>query len=179
MRSTKRIVTLGPTVEPVTVSELKRQLRIDGNDSDAELPGFIAAARDLAEQYCNRYWAECDVAIFFDRFPSGSYGFRVPVTDLISINGISYKDNLGQVNDIFVFTEDLDRQLIFTDWPIGFNLRIDITAGAEVVPGGVKAAILMIAADLYENRTAQSTVQIHKNPAAMMMLDPYREEMGL
>jgi uncharacterized phiE125 gp8 family phage protein len=41
----------GPTTEPVTIDEAKRQARILTDDSDDLIDGYIRAAREAAEQY--------------------------------------------------------------------------------------------------------------------------------
>lgn len=44
----------------------------------------------------------------------------------------------------------------------------------------VNAAILLIIADLYENREAQAVnVNINPNPRARNLLDPYRKKQGV
>ncbi|MBN9265961.1 MAG: phage gp6-like head-tail connector protein [Hyphomicrobium sp.] len=53
MRRTVTLVT-GPSVEPVTLDELKAWAKIDSADEDALLTSLIAAARDAAEQYLRR-----------------------------------------------------------------------------------------------------------------------------
>ena len=44
-------VTTAPSVEPITVTELKTFARIDGSDEDTLLSGFIAGARQACEKY--------------------------------------------------------------------------------------------------------------------------------
>jgi len=43
-------VISGPAVEPVTLSEAKDHLRVDGNDDDVVIGGMIASAREYVER---------------------------------------------------------------------------------------------------------------------------------
>ena len=46
---------------------------------------------------------------------------------------------------------------------------------AEEAPWPVKAAALLVVADLYENREASSPVELKENPAVMRLLTLYRK----
>ena len=51
--SSLRVVT-PPAKEPVSLADAKAHLRIDHDDDDALIPGYIAVARDRAEMFLNR-----------------------------------------------------------------------------------------------------------------------------
>lgn len=42
------------------------------------------------------------------------------------------------------------------------------------VPAPIKAAILLLVADLYENRERQQDVKLYRNPTFDLLLKPYR-----
>jgi uncharacterized phage protein (predicted DNA packaging) len=46
-------------------------------------------------------------------------------------------------------------------------------------PAPLRIATLMIVADLYEHREAQSDIEIHENPAVDRLLFPYRACLGV
>src|SRR5690242_9322203 len=46
--------TSAPATEPVSLSEAKLFLRVDGTEEDAQITDCIEAARDSAEQYLRR-----------------------------------------------------------------------------------------------------------------------------
>lgn len=188
MESIRRVLVTAPTVEPVTLAEAKTQLRIDGSDSDTEIAAMISAARDMVEQYTNRYWSLATVAVYFDKVPAGNAPLTLPIADLQSVDSVTYLDSDQAEQSITGFTVDLGRQLLkyTAGWPEGVELKVTVTAGpdltaspAEYVPPAVKAGILMTLADLYEHRTSQMTVTINENPAVSMLLHPYRREMGV
>ena len=56
--------------QPVTLSDVKTFLRVDGSADDALLTGFIEAATDAAQKYCNRYFINTVLELRMDGFPS-------------------------------------------------------------------------------------------------------------
>lgn len=188
MESIRRVLVAAPTLEPVTLAEARTQLRIDGSDSDTEVTAMISAARDMVEQYTNRYWSLATVAIYFDKVPPGNSSLYLPIADLQSVDSVTYLDGSKTEQTVTGFTVDLGRQLLSlaSGWPQGSMLKVTVTAGpdlsaspAEYIPPAVKGAILMVLSDLYEHRTSQMTVTINENPAVSLMLYPYRREMGV
>jgi len=67
-----KLVT-GPAIEPVTLSEVKNYLRIEGNDDNAMLEGFISAARILVEQHTGRVLITQTWDMFLDHFPAQKF----------------------------------------------------------------------------------------------------------
>ncbi len=58
-----------PTAEPLTLDEVKLHLRIDGDDENDWIEPQITAARQAAENFCNRYIAEQGVEARADGWP--------------------------------------------------------------------------------------------------------------
>jgi len=179
----KTVKTLAPVVEPVTLAEAKEQLRIEASFllDDAYISALISAARDRAENYCNRFFTEAQATIvYYEGFPSV---FRLPYPDLISVDAISYVDFENQEQTIIGYTFDSETQIITPtdDWPTNAKtIKVDISTGTPVEFEGVKQAILMWIADLYELRVENVVGgSLSMNKAVEMMLYPYRVELGI
>lgn len=66
-RKSAKILT-APSVYPVSLTDVKTYLRIDGSDDDAILNIYIKAATKTAENYCGRYFINTTIEYFMDRF---------------------------------------------------------------------------------------------------------------
>ncbi len=182
-----------PAVEPVSLATAKLHLRIDDDFTleDTLIEGYISAARDFAEQYCNRSWAKATFYTTFSRFLGYKSPILMPDPSTSAIDEVSYIDGdyAVQVIDSGDYTYDADRQELrpVGNWPTdATEIKVKYTAGAdasaspaEYVPEGVINAILLMIADAYETRNAQLVQNIYENPAAFRQLQPYRVEMGI
>ena len=151
---------------PVTLSDAQAHLRLGTLDAaeEAELTSMITSATEMAESYCNRSWRSGSKTALFTRFPLSEVQ-PIVITDLVqSITSIGYYDashtastfsdfrvvNIGGRSDIY--------PAFGKYWPTDSNeLPHNITVTAVVgdessVPSSVKNAILLMTADLYENR---------------------------
>lgn len=167
-----------PASEPITLAEAKAHLRIDTNDDDTLVGSLISAARDAAERYCGRSFASADFIAMVDRFPLSGPMLFFP--DISACASIEYLDSAGNVQTFTGFTLDEDTSELFpaTTWPTGTRLKISFTAGADPEPS-VKAAMLMLLTDYYENRGAQQWQQVYTNMATEALLHSYRWNLGV
>lgn len=65
------VIKTAPAEEPVTLTELKAQLRIDGSTEDAILAIYLQAAREWAESYTRRAFITQTWTLWLDNFPFG------------------------------------------------------------------------------------------------------------
>lgn len=175
-----------PATEPVTLTEAKAHLRVDGTDDDTLITSLIVAARESCEHETRRAFVTQTWRLTLDAFPSV---IRLPRPALIGVSGITYVDPDGgtqtlATNQYTVITDRLPgeiRPAYDVDWP---NIRavenavsVTYTAGygnAAAVPSAIKAAILLTIGDLYANRETSIVGTIRtENPAAAMLLGPY------
>jgi uncharacterized phiE125 gp8 family phage protein len=182
--STKTIVRLAPTVEPITLSEAKAQLRIEDAFTldDTYITSLIGMARDRAENYCNRFFSEQQITILYDGpFPNV---IQLPYPDLSSIDSVQYTDSSYVLQTVTPadYVVDLDRQTITTivGWDTALDYRVNATTAAPVLLDGVLIAMLMMIADMYELRTESiQGMTINENPAVLSSIYPYRVELGI
>lgn len=158
----------GPT-PVIDLARAKLQCKITGDDRDADVADAVDAARGYVEAFlgvpvgeqvreytystwCGRVVLPCDVTELQAASAAG-----VPVTPLPSL---------------------VDRLLVMTATaPVVVRIKCGYTA--ETLPGTVKAAMLLMIADLVRNPQAQSDVQLYKNHAFENLLWPSRERLPL
>lgn len=175
--------------EPITLSELRKHLRIEHNEEDSYLSLLIGAARSVAENVIDGIIADRSFSLTLDEFPSQIIIPSRPV-DPASIE-ISYLDKEGnrQIFSNFDYVSDLYLTSVYPDynvsWPeteAGYNkVTVTFTSGFASyygqMPKAVKHAVLMIAGTLYDQRedhTAQ--IKLHEVPTSShMLLMPYKK----
>lgn len=160
----KRVVA--PLVEPISLTEVKDYLRIDGNDSDSTLSPLIISAREYCEDYQNRALITQTWELTLDSFPDNL--IRVPRPPLQSVVSIKYKDELGieatiSSSDYIVDTDSEPGRIVLAagkTWPSltlqpinGVKIRYVAGYGdnAADVPQKTKDAMLMYIANRHEN----------------------------
>lgn len=63
-------LTVAPSIEPVTLDELKEHARVDGSSDDAYLTALITAARELVERTTGRCLISQTWRLTMDRWPN-------------------------------------------------------------------------------------------------------------
>lgn len=157
-----------PFEEPVTLEEAKAQLRVDFDDEDAMISGYISGARETVEEETGRALITQTLELGLGSFPT-SDRIRLPGGTLQSVDSFKYTDSgeteytLVAGTDYIVnqFIEPAEVVLPFSAiWPVSVlstasPVRIRFTCGygsAEDVPVRAKQAILMLVGDWYMNR---------------------------
>ena len=77
-------VTTSPTIEPISLSEVKLFSRIDGTDEDDLLTDFIQNVRENTENWLGRALIEQSITLVMDFWPDEPY-IELPRPPLISI----------------------------------------------------------------------------------------------
>lgn len=92
-----------PVTEPVPLADAKLHLKIDWAEEDALVARWIAAARELTEEYTSRRWLTQTVRLTLDYWvadrddwwPGVGQVVRLPVRPVQSITSIKYYDIAG------------------------------------------------------------------------------------
>lgn len=174
-------VTTPPTEEPVTIDEAKAYLRADGNEDDALIGSLITAARQSVESSCERalmpqVWTERQPA-----FPA-AIELRGGLVD--TVNSVKYLDAAGeqQTLDEAAYRVSSNTStptlLPVTNWPAGTDIEVEYSLGypdAATVPAALRAAMLIMVADMYANREISLVgPQITQNRTVFRLLFPYK-----
>lgn len=172
MRSWSLSLVTGPTVEPISIDELKAHSHIDASDEDAYLDTLIIAARKRAETKTRRQLCTATWRLSLPDFPrkldsdTGLVGvIRFPKAPLASVSEIQYVDGAGVSQTVASFqTNTYDEPGYIcpaygATWPSVRRVpnAVNITfvagyGGADDVPAEIRHAIKFIAAQWFENR---------------------------
>jgi uncharacterized phiE125 gp8 family phage protein len=183
-----RIVT-PPAAEPVTLAEAKAHLRLEGTEDDTYVSVLIQAARQHVEDVCWRGVVTQTREAVLEAFPYGE-AVDLPGGNLGAISFVTYTDADGasQTLDASAYEADtvsVPGRLVLAygeSWPSTRcqwdAVRIRYTVGWAVadVPAPIKQAMLLLVAQLYENRVPEVVgVSLGKVAFAVdALLSPYR-----
>lgn len=165
----KVVITTPAITYPITVSEVKEQTIIDSGFTadDTLIEAMIKAATGYAEAYCRRKFITATITEYYNAFPVSSKGFELSFK-AIAVNSVKYKDsdNTEQTwaaanyqADLFATPTEI-REAYNKTYPLTYNelntVYVEYTTGygaAAAVPQEIKQALLLMVADMYENRT--------------------------
>lgn len=190
---TVNYVTLvtGPAALAVSLDDVKTHLRLSGSSEDAYLTRLVEAAVEAVERYTKRDLITKTYKQLQDTF------FRINQirkSPNVSVTSVKYygQDNIQQtLSSALYYALNYSQYLgIFpvTDgnWPSTYirpqAVEINFTAGygtsSSSVPASIKQAILMLVANMYENRgdcnECGPDTLISTNSAVKGLLSPFR-----
>lgn len=140
---------------------------------DTLLTSIITAAREQVEDVTGRALITQTWDCYLDEWPEGDR-ITLPFGNLQSVTSVSWKDTDGTETTLTATTDylvetngDQNGAIVLPhgcSWPSGTlypsnPIKIRIVCGwasANAVPFKIKAALLMVCADLYENRESQT-----------------------
>lgn len=171
-----------PAAKPVTLAIAKAHLRIDGTDDDAAIERLISAATAQVQHLTQRALVTQTWRLTMDAFPCGV--IKVPLPPLQAVTAFAYTDTAGVEQPLTGYQADntclLGRILpaYGTSWPAARcqpqAVKIDFTAGYDVVPDDIVAALLLIIGHLDQNREAVTVGQAIELPLGVdALLAPY------
>ncbi len=169
------VIITPPAEEPLTLDEAKAQCRVDHQDDDDLITGFIASARISFERRTNRSLITRTLRLDLDRFPHHRGQLRLPMGPVRAVTGITYHDTNGSVVtlDPATYTVDITSDVatitpvVTACWPWTYvrpaALSVTYTAGfggAEDVPADIKSALKLMISDLYDNGGRESAMAV-------------------
>lgn len=155
-----------PEAEPLTLEEVKANLRIVNPDEDADIGRMIRAARQMAEERLNRALMPQVLAFGADAFCAS---MKVPRPPLIEIDSLKYTDSDGTEQTLpdtdYLVDGFAEPPTISaapgTSWPAtraqSGAVVVQYQAGyadAASVPEPIRQWMLLSIGAMYENRTA-------------------------
>lgn len=172
-----------PTVEPVSLTDMKLHLRVDISDDDDLITSLIKAARGYAEDFTNRTFITSTYELTLDSFVNPIY---IPRPKLQSITSIVYTDTDGSSQTLSASSYTVDTASLIGRvvpvWGESYpSTRDTINAvvitykagygdAATNVPEGIIAAIKLLVGHWYENRETVALGTMSKVPMTVESL---------
>lgn len=154
----------GPTIEPVTLADVKAHLRLDTPDEDALLQAAIVAARVHIEAVTRRCLIRQLWRIYRDDWPEGR-AVPIPLAPIIAVNAVTFYDIAGVARSWGPENWRLDlsaqpARLVAKMRPAAAlydnGIEIDVLVGYGVssidVPAPLRQAVMVLVAAWYEAR---------------------------
>lgn len=170
-------ITLSGTVtEPLTLSEAKAHLRVDGTDDDLYIAALITTCRRQLEAHTSRTIASQTLTLRLDGFPSDAIQIRKP--PVTAVSSVQYVDTAGdtQTWNSSYWQASLTREppiivpAYSQVWPTTRDqpdaVTVTCTAGFSTVPDDYKHALLLLLSHLYFHREAASETRLMETPLA-------------
>lgn len=165
------IVTVPPTIEPLTLEEVKLHCRVDYDDDDQLLTSLISAARRRAENYMGRALITQTLQWAFDWSEVKADWIFLPTPNVQSVSSLQYYNS----NEVLTTESDSTYRAVNTSdsqnkcfleltsgsvWPststraFPFLLTYVCGFGADAasIPEDIKVGMLMEIGTWYENR---------------------------
>jgi uncharacterized phiE125 gp8 family phage protein len=180
-----------PAGRPVTLSEAKTHLRVDSTAEDTLIESLIDAAtayidgpKGIGRALVDQQW---DLRL--DCFPWGR--IILPLVPVRTVDEITYTDTAGNTQTLassrYIASVEREPATIEPEynenWPstrlVADAVKVRFTAGYEAdtgssptdyganIPGDLKAAVLLLIAHLYENRSAVMADSMQTLPMAV------------
>lgn len=157
-------ITAQPTAEPLTLTEVKNHLRVEGTAEDDLITQYMKSARETIEKHTNRALMTQTIKQYFDCFNGTTLETR-----FAPIQSLTHVKYYNSDNDLITLTKDTDyyedlksepaRIVAINSWPTTKDrpntVEIQYVAGyadAASVPANIKQAILLLVGEMYEQR---------------------------
>ena len=146
-----------------SLEDLKRHLRITSDDLDDTLKMYLQAAIESAEHHISSIIARSEFV--YDGWFARSFDMKGPGCELKSVSVD------GNDLDKSEYTVSHNVVLISQDVTAGESMTVNYVSGMTQVPFDIKAAVLLIAAKLFDNPvdSVETLPSVAKN-----LLRPYR-----
>lgn len=177
------VVTVGPSVEPVSLVEAKLHLKVDDTVDDTLIDIWRQSARELIEERTNRSLITQTRVLKLEHFPTCD---AIVLTNgpVQSVTTVKYFDNddteqTMSSSDYWVDTHgNISRIVIKNSWPATkcrpSAVTVTYVAGygatAATVPGPLKSAMLLLIGHFFENRQENTIAAAHALPEGVERL---------
>ena len=178
----------GPAGEPVTLSEMKTWLRLDGDEEDDLVMALVTAARLTIEASMRRFMMAQTWRLTLDAWPPGGM-LRLPLAPVRSLVAARVRTGEGVTVSVPAASLRLragdDPPTLRIAGPVPLpgpadgGIEIDLSVGygltAAEVPAPLRQAVRVLATRWFENRGDGIDPQLQELPRdILVMTAPYR-----
>ncbi len=163
-----------PTIEPISIDEVKKFIRISGDYENNTIQDLIKSARQEAEKFMKSSILKQKWRLTYRNNLDAE--IELPMGPVISIDAVKIiaRDNSETLFDSSNYQLSPAKYFLFFDKiPSGRFIAIDYFSGfdetAESIPAQIKTALLNQVAYLYENRN-----RVDLTPSARDVFNLYR-----
>lgn len=188
-----------PATPVVSLAEAKSHLRVLHDDDNDYIEALVEVGTGLidgVDGWLGRAIVEQTWEASLDRFPCSDGNGRagklvVPLAPLISVETLKYDGSDGVERDVVGFRAfgagstqpGYVVPAVATSWPTTIcepeSVRVTFKAGYDVVPAGIKHAILLMIGHWYESREDARDVDLNDIPlGSKALLMPHRNWRG-
>lgn len=180
-------VTAQPAAEPVSLTEAKTYLRVDGSAEDSLITSLLLTARTEVEQICRRklitQTVRCDIREWEQEI-------QLPFPPLASVTTVKYYDGsnvLQTLSSSYYVVETLSDVGMISlaygytwptvyerPYPIQITYQAGYGSGATHVPEPLRQAILIATAEMYEHREENEESRFTELKTFQRLMAPYR-----
>ena len=180
-----------PSVEPVTLAEMKTHSRVDISDDDTYISSIISAARNHVEQVTGRRLITQTWDYYLDAWPEKE--IALPFGNVQSVTSVKYTDTDGNqttwatseydvdaISDpgrvVLAYGKSWPSDALDTTNPIVVRYNCGYGDAGSDCPEAIIQAIKFLAAHFFENRESVTVgVSIKETPQAVdYLLSPFR-----
>ena len=164
-------VTINPSEEPITASEVKEFSRIDTSVEDSFITSFIEAVRQATELYLGRSLITQTLEYYFDYWPDNGV-IKLPRPPLVSVTSVVAIDEDGSEETIsssnyYVVEEAIPGEVVLKSGLSGLVISPRERAGYKVtykagygydgsdIPYSIRQGMIQWVAYIYETRNFQ------------------------
>lgn len=170
-------VTIPATTSLVTVADLKTHLLLFGDTSyDTELQAILLTAEDFISGFLEDFLVSTTVRMDLVAFGDTTLYHKNPTGVVVSFWDINNTAQVWASSNYVIDTSSTYPTVIFSSNPTGLSTKfankgyITYATALTPVPAKVNHAVLMVAAELFENRNNASEKRMEKVQLTAMHL---------
>ncbi|MDB2415491.1 head-tail connector protein [Rickettsiales bacterium] len=156
-------IQTAPASEPITLTEAKNYLRVDGSDDDTYITNLIVATRQVAEKYMHNSLITQTWKMSFDQYAPTNVNLQMgPVQSISSVKIITRNESETTLDSSAYYLNAGNERLIFDACPVSHKIEILYVTGygdaASDVPEPIRNAILAHMAAIYDDRAGGDVI---------------------